>query len=446
MINAILAICKNGGIGLNNKLPWNYLEELKLFKNITQNSVLICGNKTALTLPNLSNRELLVVGSNSEFKTIENALEIASTYNKNIFVIGGGQIYDYVFNKNLISKVYLSIIKKDYECDTFFNIKYLDKFITTNYTEHDNFVHYELDLDNSQHDEREYLNLVKEILNNGESRNTRNGNTLSLFGKNIKFDLRNGFPLLTTKKMFLRGIIEELLFFIKGETDSTKLEEKNINIWKGNTSQEFIQKLGLPYSKGVMGPMYGYQWRYYNKEYKLDENNKPDYNIIKNSNEKSIDQLKEVINLIKTDPTSRRIIMTDFNPLQANEGVLYPCHSIIIQFYVQNDYLDMFCYNRSQDIFLGTPFNIASSALLLMIISKVTNLKPRYLNMGLGDVHIYESHINSCIEQINKIPFKFPSLFIKDIETIEDIENLTYEDFKLVDYNSHSVLKVEMIA
>jgi thymidylate synthase len=442
MVNVILATIKNGGIGFKNKLPWHYPQELKLFKNITINSILICGRNTFENLPTLQNRELYVVGQNHQFKTIEEAINTAKQTDKNIFVIGGGQIYDYVFRKKLVSKIYISIIKNNYNCDTFFNMKYLEEFTTINYIDYNDFIHYELEFNPSQHGEREYLNLIQEVLDNGELRNTRNGNTLSLFGKNMKFDLQYGFPLLTTKKMFLKGIIEELLFFIRGETDSTILEEKGINIWKGNTSKEFIQKLNLPYDKGIMGPMYGYQWRYFNKNYLIDENGKP----IKYHSSNHIDQLKNVINTIQNDPTSRRIIMTDFNPLQANEGVLYPCHSIIIQFYVQNEYLDMYCYNRSQDTFLGTPFNIASSALFLMIIAKITKLTPRYLNMGLGDCHIYEQHIDAVKEQISRIPYKFPQLTFKNIETIEDAENLIFSDFQLIDYKSHLPIKVEMIA
>jgi thymidylate synthase len=442
MVNVILAAIKNGGIGFKNKLPWHYPEELKLFKNITINSILICGRNTFENLPTLQNRELYVVGQNHQFKTIEEAINTAKQTDKNIFVIGGGQIYDYVFRKKLVSKIYISIIKNNYNCDTFFNMKYLEEFTTINHIDYNDFIHYELEFNPSQHNEREYLNLIQEVLDNGELRNTRNGNTLSLFGKNMKFDLRYGFPLLTTKKMFLKGIIEELLFFIRGETDSTILEEKGVNIWKGNTSKEFIQKLNLPYDKGIMGPMYGYQWRYFNKNYLIDENGKP----IKYHSSNHIDQLKNAINTIQNDPTSRRIIMTDFNPLQANEGVLYPCHSIIIQFYVQNEYLDMYCYNRSQDTFLGTPFNITSSAIFLMIIAKITKLTPRYLNMGLGDCHIYKQHIDAVKEQLSRIPYKFPQLTFKNIETIEDAENLTFSDFQLIDYKYHLPIKVEMIA
>lgn len=448
MVSLIVAYDKNKGIGKNGKMPWYCKEELQLFKQKTLNSTIIVGRKTAENLPTLSQREVLIVSNTLSnniniFRTIESAISFTQTTGKQCFIAGGRQVYKYALDNKLVKTIHLSIMKDSYDCDTFFNLD-LSNFIVTSYYDYAQFEHYILEYNENKHDEYQYLNLLSDILKNGEYRNTRNGNTLSLFGKNLSFDLRNGFPLLTTKKMFIRGIIEELLFFIRGETDSTLLEEKGVNIWKGNTSAEFINNLGLQYSKGVMGPMYGYQWRFYGKEYKIDENGKPDKN--NNTNSKYIDQLQEVINLIKTDPTSRRILLTDFNPLQAKEGVLYPCHSIIIQFYVNNEYLDMFCYNRSQDTFLGTPFNIASSALLLIIIASITKLKPRYLKMGLGDVHIYENHINAVKTQIDRFPFVFPLITIPEINSLEDVEKLNASDFEIVGYKSHSTIKAEMVA
>lgn len=280
--------------------------------------------------------------------------------------------------------------------------------------------------------EMQYLNLMSDILKNGDNRIGRNGVTMSMFGKHMKFDLRNGFPLLTTKKMFFRGIVEELLFFLRGDTDSKILEEKKINIWKGNTSKEFLEDRGLNYEPGIMGPMYGYQWRRFGATY--------------GTVDKGIDQLANVINLIKNDPGSRRIIMTDYNPSQAEEGVLYPCHSIIIQFYVQNNFLDMFCYNRSQDVLLGVPFNIASSALLQIIIANITGLTPRFFNLSMGDSHIYDSHISAVREQICRVPYVFPQLELHKLNDISDIEKLKYNDFILSGYIYHPSIKAEMIA
>ena len=255
----------------------------------------------------------------------------------------------------------------------------------------------------------------------------------------MTYDLRSGFPLLTTKKMFLRGILEEFIFFLKGETDSTELSEKKVRIWEGNTTEEFIRNRGLDYAQGVMGPMYGYQWRFFNADYQIDTNGKP----LPPSG--GVDQLANVIELIKNDPDSRRILMTAYNPEQAEQGVLYPCHSITIQFYVDEDFLDMFCYNRSNDAFHGVPFNIASSSLLLMVVAKLTGKIPRFFHMTMGDTHIYSEHLKQVEEQISRIPFRFPTLNIPDIHTLADLENLQSSDFILSEYQCHPAIKAEMV-
>ena len=166
-----------------------------------------------------------------------------------------------------------------------------------------------------------------------------------------------------------------------------------------------------------------------------------------NRQNQGIDQLKNTIELIKTDPQSRRILLTDYNPLQAEQGVLYPCHSLIIQFYVREEtYLDMFCYNRSQDLFLGTPFNIASTALLLCIIAKMTGLQAGKLHMSLGDVHIYKEHQEIVKTQLARPRYPFPKLICPEIVNLEALYRVTSDQFSIVDYKSHEALKTEMKA
>jgi thymidylate synthase len=251
--------------------------------------------------------------------------------------------------------------------------------------------------------------------------------------------------------MFIKGIIEELLFFIRGDTNSKLLEEKGINIWKGNTSLDFLEQIGLSkeYKEGIMGPMYGYQWRYFNSPYDLSQfvpvNIQFNNDFIKHP-KYGVDQLKNVINEIKNNPTSRRILLTTYNPAQANDGVLYPCHSITIQFYVQDGFLDMFCYNRSSDTGLGLPFNIASSSLFLMIIAKLTLLTPRYFNLSLGDAHMYADHVKPLLEQIIRMPYKSPTIELPDFKTLEEVEKLKFENFKLQNYNCYSSVKMSMSA
>lgn len=448
MVDIIVACTKSFGIGFGNIIPWNITEELNIFKNRTENNVIIVGRKTAETLPKLKNRIIICV-SNKSFisndknnciilQSIDEALKYSEKYfkNKTIFIAGGSEIYNYILNNKIesLKTLHLSIIKNSYICDKYININLHEWNINT-VEDHKDFTYYTMTY--SKYTESQYLSLLKEVLYKGEERNCRNGITKSLFGKSLKFDIREGFPLLTTKKMFLRGIIEELLFFIKGETNSKLLENKMINIWKGNTSRTFLDSIGMKDRiEGDMGPMYGYQWRYYNSTYDT-QNMKPI--------EHGIDQLQNVIDTIIKDPYSRRILLTSYNPLQCSEGVLYPCHSIIIQFYVSESFLDMYCYNRSQDLFLGVPFNIASSSLLLMLIAKVTKLIPRYLTIGMGDIHIYKQHYEAVENQIQRLQYKFPNIKIKNVENLKDIENLTYEDFELIEYLYHPAIKSEMI-
>ena len=447
-INIIMAGCMKSrtilGIGNSKGLPWKCKEELKLFKQKTLNHTLIVGRTTFDSLPILKDRKLIVLSSSTKntednYATFESNLKTAlNKAPNNSFVIGGAQIYNEFFKNhfNQINELHLSIMKQDYDCDTFVDLDF-SKFTISEKVEFDDFTHFVLKpIING---ETEYLQLLYHTLYNADERQTRNSVTKSVFGKTLTFDLRNGFPLLTTKKMFLKGIVEELLFFIRGETNSKILEEKNVNIWKGNTSREFLNKIGFENRKeGMMGPMYGYQFRHFNAEY--------DEQTGKNKTE-GYDQLKYIIDTIKSDPNSRRLIMTAFNPLQANDSVLYPCHSIVCQFYCDNEFLDMSVYNRSQDLFHGVPFNIASSALLLLIIATVSKLKPRRLIMNLGDCHIYQSHYESVETQLKRFKYELPKLTItKLIENIQDIENLKLEDFNLENYTFHPAIKADMIA
>lgn len=295
-------------------------------------------------------------------------------------------------------------------------------------------------------DELQYLNIMSDILRNGNYRQTRNAKTYSLFSKYMTFDLKNNsFPLLTTKKMFLRGIFEELIFFLNGSTNTKILEEKNVNIWKGNTSTEFLQANNLNYNEGDMGPMYGYQLMHYNAEYNGCD---ADYTNC------GINQLNNVIHLLKTDKFSRRIMMTTYNPIQAEQGVLYPCHGIVIQFGIENDN-ELCChmYQRSADWVLGVPFNIASYALLTIIICKLVNndisddsmkLIPGKITMSFGDVHIYDEHVMTSYEQSRREPYLFPTLKIN--KQITNVNDLTFNDLIIENYQCHPALKAKMIA
>lgn len=287
-----------------------------------------------------------------------------------------------------------------------------------------------------------YLQLVHDVcMNNISSRMTRNAITISTFGPQLEFDLEKGFPLLTTKKMFWKGIINELLFILRGDTDATILKNLGINIWNDNTTREFLDSRKLDYKVGDMGPMYGYILRHQGLKYEgCDKKHEGGY-----------DQLLNVINLLKNDPTSRRIMMTTFDPSQVEHSVLAPCHGLLIQFYVDNKgLLSCKMTQRSADIFLGLPFNIASYAALVHIIAHITGYSVGKLYISLGDAHIYTDHIDLCIKQLYRNPYPFPKLQI--IKKIGEIDPLIYinelkdSDFEIVDYVCHPLLKGSMIA
>jgi dihydrofolate reductase/thymidylate synthase len=448
MYELIVAVDQNYGIGYENKLPWSCKEELEIFKNKTMNNTIIVGSNTFITLPFLKDRDIFILSRRIFYPNTKNNYTIIHDIssakhftNKKIIIAGGAQVYNHALSNNkYVDTIHMSVMKKEYHCDTWFDKKLLDDFVIVDQQDYEEFTHYVLKRTNSG--ERQYLNLLNNIIKNGIERDGRNGKTLSIFTEHFKFDLREGFPLLSTKKMFIRGIIEEFLFFLRGETDSNILSQKKVRIWEGNTTKEFIENKGLKYAQGIMGPMYGYQWRKFGQDYLINEDGYP----IDNGNSKGVDQLANVINLIKNDPHSRRILMTSYNPLQAEEGVLYPCHSITIQFYVDKEYLDMFCFNRSQDTFLGVPYNIASSSLLLIVVAQLTNKTPRFLNMTMGDTHLYEDHICCAKEQIERIPYKFPTIKIKNITDISDIETLKDSDFILENYLSYPTIKAKMVA
>lgn len=286
-------------------------------------------------------------------------------------------------------------------------------------------------------EESDYLYLLTNILNRGSKKEDRTGvGTLGVFGTNLRFSLKDyTLPLLTTKKMFLRGIIEELLFFIRGDTNTKILEEKNVNIWKGNTSREFLDSRSLfDLPEGSLGKGYGYQWRNFGGT-ELDW---------KPYHKDGIDQLKVALKMIKENPNSRRIIVSAWNPQQLKDMALEPCH-MMFQFQVDNGKLNLLWYQRSVDSFLGLPFNIASYAVLTMLFAKATNLEPGDLVFSGGDTHIYNNHIQQVVEQTQRAPYEFPKLNIKvPINSIEDMEKLSFEDFELINYNSHPSIKAEM--
>ncbi|CAM6000209.1 unnamed protein product [Sphagnum balticum] len=269
----------------------------------------------------------------------------------------------------------------------------------------------------------------------GRIKSDRTGvGTKSIFGTRCSYSLRNDtLPLLTTKRVFWKGVVEELLWFIKGSTNAKELSAKGVKIWDGNSSREFLDKQGFTErEEGDLGPIYGFQWRHYGAQY-VDMHH--DY-----TNE-GIDQLKEVIQKIKNTPNDRRMIVCAWNPVDLPKMALPPCHCFV-QFYVADGELSCLLYQRSGDIGLGVPFNIASYSLLTYMIAHITNLKPGDFVHMIGDSHIYLNHVNALEEQLKREPREFPKLRIK--RQITDIDDFTMDDFELINYNPHPTIKMEM--
>ncbi len=293
--------------------------------------------------------------------------------------------------------------------------------------------------------EQQYLNLLKDILKNGKYKDDRTKTgTKSLFGRQLRYDLSEGFPLLTTKKMFIKGIIYELLWFLKGESNIKYLIDNGVHIWdewpykyyrqknKGKkilTQEEYVEKVkkDKAFAKkwADLGPVYGVQWRHWKRQGKGE-----------------VDQIKQLIGDIKKTPYSRRLIVTAWNPGELDDIVrregLPPCHTLF-QFYVNEGKLSVQLYQRSADSFLGVPFNIASYALLLMMIAQVTGLKPGEFVHTFGDVHIYSNHIKQVKEQLKRKPKKLPKIVINS--KVKDINKFKFEDFKLTDYDPYPSIK-----
>jgi thymidylate synthase len=348
--------------------------------------------------------------------------------------------------------------------------------------------------------ENGYLNLLKEALDNGEIKATRNGNVISIFGCMTNFkNISSSFPLITTKRMFFRGIVEELLWFLRGSTNANELKQKNIHIWDGNSSRQYLDSIGLNYPEGELGPVYGWQWRKFGKAYETEtytvgSNSDEDiYNDITDTSDSSdssntssntsdssdslinyiypeasnsdgadpngADQIKYVIEELSKDNNSRRAVLSGWNPTDLKKMALPPCHILYI-FNRSSKGLSCHMTLRSSDLFLGLPFNIASTALLTQILAHILHIPASEISLSICDAHIYEEHIPQVNKQIARGEgsgssdiYDFPKVIIKKAAplakaSIEDklkwIECLVYEDFELSNYKCGAPLSAIM--
>jgi thymidylate synthase len=451
-LNLILTTDKNYKFMLNEDLEFlSRIISVPFTNNIL---VIDCIQYNINSNSNSIDTVLITNENNNNYKCYESLENFLNTFqnniNTNIYIYGSLDLINLCLTKykNIIKKVYYTMYTKEIISDDPLYIS--DSFIeeiknnTINIITTDKMIHYMLEY--KEHEEYQYLNLLNKCLTSGDYRQTRNSLTYSNFGDMLTFDLTKGFPLITTKKVFIRGIFEELMFFLRGQTDSKILEKKGVNIWAPNTSDEFIKANNLPYKQGDMGPLYGFNWNHFGANY-VDCNT--------NYMNQGFNQIEYILDSLLNDIHSRRIIMTDFNPSCAKQGVLYPCHSIVIQFYVRkvkdDNMVSMTMYQRSADAFLGLCYNISSSALLLHLVCQTLNSKinkfnyiPDKLHLYLGDIHIYNDHLDAVKEQLKRIPFDFPTINITKIEN--DIKKYEWSDIVINNYNCHSIIKAPMIS
>jgi len=389
--------------------------------------------------------------------TIKHAvnLSLSKDFGK-VFICGGSNIYrEFLENRFPLHEIHLTKIDKDFDCDNFFpqHLLNLDKYkLFSKDTFRLNnqepltitFYKYRRNIDHINEAEEQYLAIMKKIITDGGSYQTRNGNTKAIFNQHLKFDLSKGFPMLTTKKIFSKGIIEELLFFLRGDTNANHLIEHGVKIWSANTSRDFLDKNGLDYQEGDMGPMYGYNWRHFGAEYQG----------MNHCSTEGFDQIEYCLDLLKNNPFSRRILMTSYDPTNAKKGVLYPCHGISILFNVSHDHkLHCMMTQRSADFFLGVPFNIASYALLVRLFCEVINnddtyfgpkFTPGELVINMGNVHLYENHFSQAIRQVLREPKLFPELIFK--KKIISLTEITSDDIEIKNYECYPGIIAPIVA
>lgn len=426
----------------NGSLPlWKCPEDMAHFKKLTSKiyrpnrpNVLIMGKNTFLSKPpfkktgdNEAHRIEIVISSADETcNSLDDALNIAKSIDPGkIFLIGGSGLIEEGMLHPRCEEIIESVIDwKNPEPDG--SETYLGEVPGTYHVtkvetkERVAFRTY----NQYQTCEKNYLDLLKKILNDGETREDRTGTgTISLFGQQVEFDIENSFPLLTTKKINFKSVVTELLWFLRGDTNIKFLKDNGVNFWDGNTSRQFLDGRGLQnYEVGDTGPLYGYQWR--------------------NFGGSGVDQIANMLKILKTDPTSRRIFMSAWNPVDLDSMCIPPCH-VSFQLYVSRGiYLDGHLYMRSNDTALGLPFNIACYSLLIYIFGHLTGYKPHRLVISFGDVHIYKNVVEQIEEQLSR-PLR-PLPILKIIDAAKNIDDFNFESFGLSDYDPHPFIKMEM--
>lgn len=458
MFSLFMCIDNAGGIGMRDgSIPFRNAEDLKNFEEKTIGGVVIMGRKTMNAIGRPFNGIVNVVISSRGgvypapiimFKSIKECIIEMSTpryEGMKKFIIGGTSLYEYFLANKLINCVYLTVVDRNYNCEIKVRPEFMKtlnpiKFAESNWRCQKKIVfakdwtYYEFDIGNDE--EEQFIQVLRNILNTGFLRQERTGvGCLSLFGQHLEFSLENNtLPICTTRRSPLNMIFEELMWFIRGETDARILQKKNIKIWNGNTTREFLDARGLTtYRDGDIGPTYGFNFRHYGAEYKGT-----DASYVG----QGYDQLDEAIRLIEEEPFSRRIIINLWNPMTIDQCALPPC-LFCYQFFVENGTLSCMMTQRSSDISLAGFWNITTGALLTHLIARVTRLTPKKLIWNIGDAHIYLNQLDAAKQQTQRAARVFPKLYFKDAAPASrcDITKFKYADLILIGYNPHPSIK-----
>jgi dihydrofolate reductase/thymidylate synthase len=483
MFNIITAFTKESkGIGYKNRLPWEFnKEDMAFFKQTTtktedptKRNCVIMGRNTWDSLPvkPLPNRVNIVISgklsntifpvlqdkSHDVFKSLDEALTSCSSNSEieTVYVIGGQQLYEEAIKNEFLNEIHATVIEKEYECDTYFPVipgymkvtsskeSITNKEIT--YKTYKNMI-------DPHSEEHQYLNCLRKIMEKGEKVDDRTGvGTLSLFDENFNFSiitlnpeeedqtkLKYIVPALTTKSLYLKGIILELIWFLRGETDATWLSDKGVHIWDGHTSKKHLQNNNLDYEEGQLGPGYGHQWVNWGGEW--SSTNK--------EAQTGINQIQNIIELLSKSPSSRRAVLSAWNVSDLSKMALPPCHVMYLFKVSDHDKpkktLNCKVILRSNDMFLGSPFNIMSATTLTILLSRILNMLPGKIAVSISDAHIYLNHLDQVKEQLTRPPLKFPVMQLnKSITCYEDTCELTYEDFGLTEYYKWPKISAKM--
>ena len=423
---------EKSGIGYQNAIQWKSPADMKFFSQITTGGTIIMGRKTWESIGKcLPNRTSIVITSGAKMghltsPNLESAIKSAT--NDPIFIIGGQRVYDEAINRRDIGRLYLTTIAGIYPADRFFPEipSHFRLISTTLLSETATLNTYENMLENT--DEINYLNGLRLCFNGDLKENRTKIRALSVFDLNMQFSIRAlgggayEVPAITTKKLFLKGVVGELLWFLSGSTNTQYLKENGISIWDGNSSAEYLKKRGLDYPPGEVGPIYGYQWTKWH-----------------------VNQIQRVIDILRDDPTSRRAVVSAWNVADLDKMALPPCH-LVYMFNITHGKLNCKMVMRSCDMFLGAPFNILSTAILTILICRAIsdNLELGHIAISITDAHLYENHIYNANEQLTRPTLKKPILKIKKpVKSFSDMAGLQISDFEF-DYFSHGKISAKM--